>query len=404
MTVTQQRHRPLTPISDEEVSCSPVTAHRVALPAGSNPAAKAIGVAGLRLESGVWLPGITVTFQTWGTLNAARDNAVLVEHALTGDSHVVGDAGPDQPTAGWWPGLIGPGLPLDTRDLFIVASNVLGGCRGTTGPGSLDSRGIAWGSRFPATTIRDQVELEVLLADVLGIDRWRLVLGGSMGGMRALEWVAGHPSRVAGALVIASTAHATGDQIAWGQAQELAITGDPDYLGGDYYGQGPGPRRGLGLARRIAHTTYRSAAELNSRFGAAPQGAENPLTGGRFAVESYLDHQAAKLSARFDAGSYLQLTRAMATHDVTRGRGSLAQVLDAFEGTLQTVAVDSDRLFPADLSEEIVAAHGTGEVRLMSSIHGHDGFLIETDEIARAVGDAVEAVRPAGPMLPGDVR
>ncbi len=403
MTVTQQRHRPLTPTSDDGVDDVPVPLRRVALPAGSNPLAQAIRVPGLRLESGVWLPQITVTFQTWGTLNAAGDNAVLVEHALTGDSHVVGDAGPDQPTAGWWPRLIGPGLPLDTRELFIVASNVLGGCRGTTGPGSPDPDGTPWGSRFPATTIRDQVALEVLLADVLGVDRWRLVLGGSMGGMRALEWVAGHPSRVAGALVIASAAHATADQIAWGQAQELAITGDPDYLGGDYYHRGPGPRNGLGLARRIAHTTYRSAAELNSRFGAAPQGAENPLAGGRFAVESYLDHQAAKLSARFDAGSYLQLTRAMATHDLTRGRGSLAQVLGAFEGRLLTVAVDSDRLFPADLSEEIVAAHGSGQVRLMSSIHGHDGFLIETDEIARAVSDAIEAVRPVGPQPLGDV-
>lgn len=349
---------------------------------------------GLLLESGVWLPQVTVTFQTWGTLNAAGDNAVLIEHALTGDSHVVGSVGPDQPTAGWWPDLIGPGAPLDTDELFVVASNVLGGCRGTTGPGSVAPDGRPWGSRFPVTTVRDQVALEVLLADALGIDRWRLVLGGSMGGMRTLEWVAGHPGRLSGALVIASTACATADQIAWGQAQELAITGDPDYLDGDYYGRGPGPRRGLGLARRIAHTTYRSAAELNSRFGGTPQGAENPLTGGRFAVESYLDHQAAKLSARFDAGSYLQLTRAMATHDVTRGRGSLTEVLGRFQGCLRTVAVDSDRLFPADLSEEIVTAHGSGRVRLISSIHGHDGFLIETGEIARAVADAADAVRP----------
>lgn len=392
MTVTQHHHRRIRRSAIDGTGQAS-TGRPVGLPPGSNPSARALSFPEFILESGTSLPQVTVTFQTWGTLNAAADNAVLIEHALTGDSHVVGAAGPGQPTAGWWPGLIGDGRALDTRELFVVASNVLGGCRGTTGPGSDDPSGCPWGSRFPATTVRDQVALEVLLADALGIDRWALVLGGSMGGMRALEWVAGHPERIDAALVIASTARSTADQIAWGQAQELAITGDPEYLGGDYYGRGPGPRTGLGLARRIAHTTYRSAIEFNSRFGRAPQGAEDPLTGGRFAVESYLDHQAAKLAARFDAGSYLHLSRAMATHDVTRGRGSLEQVLGSFEGHLQTVAVDSDRLFPADLSQEITEAYGRGSVQLISSIHGHDGFLVETQEIAAAVRDAVAAVR-----------
>ncbi|MBO1755244.1 homoserine O-acetyltransferase [Allobranchiibius sp. CTAmp26] len=397
MTVTQQRHRPNPEHGPAEHPASPW----VRPPVGTNPGSRALLLPEVTLESGVALPEVTVTFQTWGTLNANADNAVLVEHALTGDSHVVGPAGPGQPTAGWWPGLIGSGAPLDTRELFVVASNVLGGCRGTTGPGSSDPSGHPWGSRFPVTTVRDQVAVEARLADALGIDRWRLVLGGSMGGMRALEWVAGHPERVDGALIIASTARATADQIAWGQAQALAITSDPHYLGGDYYGRGPGPREGLGLARRIAHTTYRSAAELDTRFGRSPQGAEEPLTGGRFAVESYLDHQAAKLTARFDAGSYLQLSRAMATHDVTRGRGSLAQVLGAYDGMLRTVAVDSDRLFPVELSEEIVQAHGRGTVHVMSSSHGHDGFLIETDAIAAAVADAVDAVREVQPREVG---
>ncbi|UIJ33528.1 homoserine O-acetyltransferase [Allobranchiibius sp. GilTou73] len=396
MTVTQQRHRP-TPERD---AARPAD-RWVRPPVGTNPASRALLLPEITLESGVPLPQVTVTFQTWGTLNANADNAVLVEHALTGDSHVVGPAGPGQPTAGWWPGLIGPGAPLDTRELFVVASNVLGGCRGTTGPGSSDPAGRPWGARFPATTVRDQVAVEARLADALGIDRWRLVLGGSMGGMRALEWVAGHPDRVDGALIIASTARATADQIAWGQAQALAITSDPDYLGGDYYGHGPGPRQGLGLARRIAHTTYRSAAELDIRFGRDPQGAEDPMSDGRFAVESYLDHQAAKLTARFDAGSYLQLSRAMATHDVTRGRGSLAHVLGAYDGMLRTVAVDSDRLFPVELSQEIVDAHGRGGVHVMSSSHGHDGFLIETDAIAAAVADAVDAVRGVRPREVG---
>lgn len=362
-------------------------------PAGANPASRALRVRRLRLGSGVVLPQVVVSFQTWGHLNDNADNAVLVEHALTGDSHVVGSTGPQQPTAGWWPGLIGSGAPLDTDELFVVAANVLGGCRGTTGPSSPDLEGQPWGSRFPSTTIRDHVALEAELADALGIARWRLVLGGSMGGMRALEWVAGYPERVAGALVIASTATATADQIAWGQAQELAITCDPNYRGGDYYGHGPGPVAGLGIARRIAHTTYRSGAELNERFGAAPQTGEDPMGGGRFAVESYLDHQAAKLVSRFDAGSYVHLSRAMATHDVTRGRGSLAQVLGGYDGWLRTVAVDSDRLFPVGLSQDIARAHGRGDVDIIRSSHGHDGFLIETQEIATRVAQAVYAVR-----------
>lgn len=362
-------------------------------PPGTNPAARAIRLTDVRLENGDHLPEVVVTFQTWGRLSPNADNAVLVEHALTGDSHVDGEAGPGQPTAGWWPDLIGPGRPLDTDHLYVVAINVLGGCRGTTGPGSPAPDGRAWGSRFPRTTIRDQVAVEAAVADALGIDAWFLVLGGSMGGMRAIEWAAGLPERTRAALVIASAAQATGDQIAWGQAQTLAITSDPGYAGGDYYGTGDIPSAGLGIARRIAHATYRSADELNTRFGTRPQGDENPLDDGRFAVESYLDHQAGKLVARFDAGSYVQLTAAMATHDVTRGRGSLTDVLGAYAGLLRVAAVDSDRLFPVALSEQIVAAHGRGRVRLMRSQHGHDGFLIETDQIAAIVSETVADAR-----------
>lgn len=362
-------------------------------PRDANPDARAIRLTDFRLESGELLPEVVVTFQTWGRLSANADNAVLVEHALTGDSHVEGEAGPGQPTAGWWPGLIGAGQPLDTDELYVVAINVLGGCRGTTGPGSTAPDGRPWGSRFPRTTVRDQVAVEAAVADALGIDAWFLVLGGSMGGMRAIEWAAGYPERTRSALVMASAAHATGDQIAWGQAQTLAITSDPDYVGGDYYGTGKVPAAGLGIARRIAHTTYRSADELNSRFGTRAQADEDPFEDGRFAVESYLDHQAGKLVARFDAGAYVQLTAAMATHDVTRGRGSLAEVLGSYPGLLRVAAVDSDRLFPVALSEEIVAAYGHGRVRLMRSVHGHDGFLIETGQVAAIVREAVADAR-----------
>ncbi|RNI20347.1 homoserine O-acetyltransferase [Flexivirga caeni] len=347
----------------------------------------------VELESGAVLPEVVVSFQTWGRLAPRADNAVLVEHALTGDSHVVGDAGPGQPTPGWWPGLIGPGAPLDSDELYVVAINVLGGCRGTTGPGSIAPDGQAWGSRFPRTTIRDQVAVEAAVADALGIDAWSLVLGGSMGGMRAIEWVAGRPGRTRAALVLASAAHATADQIAWGQAQQLAIAADPDYCGGDYYGTGRIPETGLGIARRIAHTTYRCADELNDRFGTRAQGSEDPLGDGRFAVESYLDHQAGKLVGRFDAGSYMHLTGAMATHDVARGRGSLAEVLGSYPGLLRVAAVDSDRLFPVALSEEMVTAYGRGCVRLMRSAHGHDGFLIETGQVGAIVRETVADAR-----------
>ncbi|NHN56048.1 homoserine O-acetyltransferase [Calidifontibacter sp. DB0510] len=357
-----------------------------------NPALRAADLGDLPLESGVTLPEVTMAFQTWGTLAPDGSNAVLVEHALTGDAHVVGPIGPGQPTPGWWPGIIGPGRPLDTRDLFVVAPNVLGGCRGTTGPASPRADGRPWGGGFPQITIRDQVAAERRLADLLGIRSWHLVLGGSMGGMRVIEWAATHPERTRTALVIASAAHATADQIAWGHAQCLAIESDPAYHGGDYLARGVAPTAGLGLARRIAHQTYRSADELADRFGAEPQQGEDPLAGGRFAVQSYLDHQAAKLTARFDAGSYLTLTRAMATHDVTRGRGSLAEALAPFTGRLVVAGVDSDRLFPAALSREIVRAHPAGELRLIHSRCGHDGFLVETDQIEAIVADA--ACRP----------
>ena len=230
-----------------------------------------------------------MAYQTWGELSPTRDNAVLVLHALTGDAHVVGPVGTDQPTPGWWEGLIGPGAPLDTDRYFAVAANVLGGCRGSTGPSSIAPDGRPYGSRFPRITIRDQVAAEAALADRLGIDRFAGVVGGSMGGMRALEWAVGQPGRVARAITIATCAYFTGDQIGWSVPQIAAIRADPDFRGGDYY-DGPPPLAGMAVAREIAHATYRSSLEFDTRFARSPQGGENPLTGGRFAVQSYLEH------------------------------------------------------------------------------------------------------------------
>ena len=340
----------------------------------------------VELERGGVLPDVTLAYETWGKLNAAGDNAVLVEHALTGDSHVVGPAGPGHPTPGWWDGLIGPGRPIDTDRWFVVAANVLGGCQGSTGPASEAPDGRPWGSRFPFVTVRDQVRTEALLADELGVDAWRLVLGGSMGGMRVLEWAATYPQRVTAAVVLASTAHATAEQIAWCQPQLLAIRSDPAFHGGDYYDRDAGPDTGLGIARRIAHVTYRSEIELHDRFGRAPQGEEDPLGGrGRYAVESYLDHHAGKLAGRFDANSYVVLTEAMSSHDVGRGRGGVSAALSAVTADLTVVAVDSDRLYPPRLSREIAEAVPGARLVTVHSEYGHDGFLIEVDQVGAIV-------------------
>ena len=348
-----------------------------------------VDVGPLGLEAGGWLPGVRVGYETWGRLSPSGDNAILVLHALTGDTHVVGEAGPGHPTPGWWQGLIGPGRTLDTDRWFVVAPNVLGGCQGSTGPSSSAPDGRPWGSRFPFVTVRDQVAAEVALADRLGIDRWGLVVGGSMGGMRALEWAVGRPERVERLLVLASTPYATGDQIAWCAPQLAAIRADRGFGGGDYYDAAPGagPHLGLGVARQIAHATYRSGAELNLRFGRKPQPGEQPLSGtGRYAVESYLDHHADKLVGRFDANSYLVLTEAMNSHDVGRGRGGTVAALGRVTARTAVAAIDSDRLYPVDLSREIVdAVPDCAPLTVISSPYGHDGFLIETAEVAAVV-------------------
>ena len=261
-----------------------------------------VAIGDLDLESGDRLPGVVLAYETWGELNAARDNAILVEHALTGDSHVVGPAGPGHPSAGWWPDVIGSGAPLDSDEYFVIAINVLGGCQGSTGPGSPAADGRPWGSRFPRVTIRDQVAAEAALADELGIERWHTVIGGSMGGMRTLEWVAGYPERVGTAVAFATGGYATAEQIGWSQAQILAIRNDPAFHGGDYYGRAQGPEAGLGIARRIAHITYRSELELHERFDRDVQD-ESPGDDGRprYAVESYLDHHGGKLATSVGA-------------------------------------------------------------------------------------------------------
>lgn len=366
-------------------------------PPGRRRFSAVFGVVPLPLELGGTLGPVTVAYETWGRPSPTGDNAVLVEHALTGDSHAAGPAGPGHPTAGWWDGLIGPGSAIDTNRWWVICPNVLGGCQGTTGPTSPAPDGSPWGSRFPVVTVRDQVVVEAALADALGIERWAAVIGGSMGGMRALEWAIMFPDRLRRLVVAACGVAATAEQIALCAVQAEAIRLDPAFRGGDYYGVAPGtgPERGLGLARRIGHLSYRSEIELDGRFGRRSQAGEDPRTGGRYAIESYLDHHAAKLARRFDANSYLVLSRAMDHHDVGRRRGGAALALAGVQAATTVVAVDSDRLYPPRLQHEMAELlPGHPELHLVRSPHGHDAFLIELEQLGAVIA-AVLAREPA---------
>ncbi|MEU8963803.1 homoserine O-acetyltransferase [Streptomyces sp. NPDC048491] len=346
----------------------------------------------LLLEAGGELPDVRLAFETWGRLAPDRSNAVLVLHALTGDSHAAGPAEPGHPSPGWWDALIGPGRALDTDRWFVVAPNVLGGCQGSTGPSSTRPDGRRWGGAFPFLTQRDQVTAEAALSDELGVARWALVVGGSMGGMRALEWAVSYPRRTAALLLLATTAAASAEQIAWANIQLHAIRSDPGWRGGDYYDAGPGrgPHTGLGVARRLAHVTYRSEPELAARFGRAAQEREDPWAGGRYQVESYLDHHADKLVRRFDAGSYVTLVDAMNSHDIGRGRGGTRRALARVTARTLVAGVDSDRLYPPSQQAELAALiPGADRPRVIESPYGHDGFLIEAGQVAALVRELV---------------
>jgi homoserine O-acetyltransferase/O-succinyltransferase len=362
------------------------------------------GGAGLTLEAGGSLPRVSMAYETWGQLDGRRSNGVLVLHALTGDSRATGPAGPGHPTPGWWDGMIGPGAPIDTDRFFVVCPNVLGGCQGTTGPSSPAPDGLPYGSRFPRLTIRDQVAAEAALADHLGISRWAGVVGGSMGGMRVLEWCVGHPDRVSRAVVLAVGAQATAEQIALCSLQIRAIRSDPDFAGGDYYGRRVRPSDGLALARGIGQVSYRTPDELEDRFGRAAQGTGDPLEGGRFAVESYLQHHGDKLGRRFDPNSYIVLSEAMNQHDVGRGRGGAAQALAGVRADVSVAGIRSDRLYHLPLQRELARLlPGDRPVTVIESASGHDGFLLETEQVGAVVALALEDRRPGTPDPPGPV-
>ena len=331
----------------------------------------------LALESGETLQDITIAYQSWGQLNENKDNAILVNHAMTGWSDV----------PGWWPSMVGPGLPFDTDKYFVVCPNVIGGCQGSTGPSSIAPDGKRYGSRFPSITIRDMVTAEIKFSDALGIKKYRLAVGPSLGGMRALEWAVLFPDRVGAICTIGSSAVATGDQIGTASIQIRAIKSDPNFNNGDYYELERGPIDGMGIARRIAHLTYRTEAEMDIRFGRELQGDDT----GRYAVESYLDHQANKLAHRFDANTYISLTEAMNSHDIGRGRGGVVAALESITIPVVAVSIDTDRLFPVRLQAEIADfAPLAAPLVTISSPFGHDGFLVEVESVGNVIRQALK--------------
>ncbi|EGD56539.1 homoserine O-acetyltransferase MetX [Gordonia neofelifaecis] len=354
-----------------------------------------VSIGDLALDSGAELADVTVTFQKWGTPNAAKDNIVLALHALTGNSHVTGPADDRFSMTGWWDGLIGPGCAVDTDEWCVLAPNSIGGCYGSTGPGSVAPDGEPWGSRFPRLTVRDLTRSEEIAFRSLGITRFAAVAGGSMGGARALEWAVTYPDSVGAALVLAVGARASADQIGTQTTQIEAIKADPAWRGGDYYGSGSSPSTGMGIARRIAHLSYRNDRELDERFENSAQGEEDPLVDGRYSVASYLEHQAEKLKRRFDPGSYVVLSDVLNNHDVGRGRGGVTAALNACPVPTIVGGIDSDRLYPLYQQEELARELGNcvGGLHVIHSDAGHDGFLTEFEPIRRLLVETMELAR-----------
>ena len=346
------------------------------------------------LEGGGVLHEATIAYETWGELNEAADNAVLVCHALTGDAHASGGVSAVHPDGGWWDGVIGPGRAIDTDRWFVVCANVLGGCQGSTGPASTNPEtGKPYGMRFPTVTIRDMVRSQARLATGLGIDAWHAVVGGSMGGMQVIEWGLMFADRVKAIAPIATSVAATPWQIGWSATGRHAITLDPQWQSGDYYDgePGQGPHAGLAIARSVAQITYRSDEVYQNRFQRNLVDPSHVFGHwDRFQVESYLDHHGEKLARRFDANSYLILNRAMDLHDVARGRGTVARAFAMLKAPVLSISITTDTLYhprlQVDLADFARHAGVETEYQIIDSPHGHDGFLLESDAVGAALG------------------
>ncbi len=339
----------------------------------------------LALDCGVTLSPVDVAYETYGTLNAAKSNAILVLHAFSGDAHAAGISH-ETGKPGWWDNMIGPGKGFDTNKYFVICSNVLGGCRGTTGPSSLNpATGCPYAMSFPVITIADMVRLQKMLVDSLGIRRLLSVAGGSMGGMQVLEWAVSYPDQVATALPIATTARHSAQQIAFNEVGRQAIMADPDWCDGNYYGKQP-PGRGLAVARMVGHITYMSDDSMREKFGRRLRGKENFGFGFDvdFEVESYLRYRGSQFVTRFDANSYLYITKAMDYFDLTNGAGSIAAALEPARARFLVISFSSDWLYPSYQSQEMVKAlrsrnRDVAYVELESN-YGHDSFLVDVAE------------------------
>lgn len=342
----------------------------------------------LALQRGGQLDSVTIAYETWGRMNATRDNVILLTHALTGNSHAHDVEDPDNSKVAWWNPLVGPGKFFDTSRYFVVCSNIIGGCSGSTGPSSLSPlTGRPYGMRFPVVTIRDMVNAQHALLEYLGVRSLAMVAGGSIGGQQALEWAVSYPEMVRKVVVVAASAAVSAQAIAFNEVSRQSIMADPAWQCGDY-APGHGPTTGLSIARMLAMITYQSEESMELRFSRQPVRCEavttptfSPELGGRFDVENYLYHQGDKLAQRFDANSYLYLSRAMDLYDVSEGYASLEEALRRIRSKALFVGIRSDFLFPAAhvrwLANKVQSVGGDARYVELDSPHGHDAFLKE---------------------------
>lgn len=353
---------------------------------------RTVSLPALPLESGATLAPVTVAYETWGHLAPNRDNVALLCHALTGDAHAADLTRPDDPRAGWWNPLVGPGRVFDTGRLFVICANVLGSCYGTTGPASLRAEGsqARWGLDFPQVSVGDMARAQRALLDALGIERLAVVAGGSLGGLQALEWAIAYPDQVERAIIIGAAQRLSAQGLAIDDIARQTIMADPRWNGGDY-APDDGPTTGLALARMLAMLTYTSAAGLEERFGrgAATRESAWPAWGVRRDVETYLHHQGDKLAQRFDANSYLYLTAAMDAYDAAARWGSDAAAFARIRARTLVVGMSTDWLYPPEatraLAEGINAAGGDARYVEIASLDGHDTFLKDWPETDAAL-------------------
>ena len=354
----------------------------------------------LALEGGTTLSPVEIAYETYGRLNSDRSNAIFITHAFSGDAHAAGigqSGGKDGGKTGWWDNMIGPGKGFDTDRYFVICSNVLGGCQGSTGPGSINpATGKPYGSAFPVITIRDMVRLQKLLVDWLGIPQLLCVAGGSMGGMQALEWAVDYPDFVRSCIPIATTWRHSAQQIAFNEVGRQAIMADPDWAGGDYYDKAP-PSRGLSIARMVGHITYMSDEGMREKFGRKLRGKEKVGYdfGVDFEVESYLRYRGSQFVTRFDANSYMYITKAEDYFDLTNGTGSLMEAFRTVNTRFLVISFTSDWLYPSYQSQEIVKVlrKVNGDVAYcdLQSNYGHDAFLADVAEQTEMVKGFLES-------------